>query len=176
MKPVSTRLAPAVGVIVIMVLMSGAILAQALEPPLTVSDGVKVTVEFTTISVEKTGEETKLGKDQTSYVHGNREILPNLEKALTGMKVGEKKRVTLAPEEAYGQYDEMKRVTVGKDLAPPDVKVGSTIRAPSGISARILAVEGDKVTVDTNHPLAGKTIAFDVNILKLQKSPKASKK
>lgn len=135
----------------------------------TIADGMKVTLDYTLILPDQTVLESTVGQEPISYLHGNREILPGLEKAMTGMKAGEKKRITLSPDEAYGPYDEKKKVTVSKDQVPPDSKVGTRLRSPDGREAKIVAMEGNSVVVDLNHPLAGKPLVFEVKIVKVEK-------
>lgn len=171
-----TKIRLMIAVMAMLVLISGGMWSQAsAEPPLAVADGTKVTLEYTLALPDKTVVESNIGQEPVSYLHGNREILPGLEKALTGMKAGEKKHVTVAAEEAYGLYDEKKKVTVKKEQLPPNVQIGTRLRSPEGQEAKVVAIEGNSVVVDTNHPLAGKTLVFDINVLKVEKQPNAAK-
>jgi FKBP-type peptidyl-prolyl cis-trans isomerase 2 len=135
----------------------------------TIADGSKVTVEYTLALPDKTVVETNVGKEPISYTQGNHEIIPGLEKALAGLKAGDKKHVTVTPEDAYGPYDEQKKVTVTKEQVPPEVKVGTRLRAQNGMEAKVVSIDGNSVVVDTNHPLAGKALVFDINVLKVEK-------
>jgi FKBP-type peptidyl-prolyl cis-trans isomerase SlyD len=162
-KPIATALMFAM-------LTSGAIYADASsELSQVISDGAKVTVEYTLALPDKTVVETNVGKEPVSYTQGNHEIIPGLEKALAGLKAGDKKHVTVAAEDAYGPYDEQKKVTVTKEQVPPEVKVGTRLRAQNGMEAKVLSIDGNSVVVDTNHPLAGKSLVFDINVLKVEK-------
>ncbi len=153
-------------------LLSAGVLAGAASP-LEISDGMKVTVEFTLSLPDKTVLETTKGQPPLTYVQGRHEILSSLEKALTGMKAGDHKLVTLTPDQAFGAYDEKKKVTVPKSKVPPEAKVGTKLRGQNGLEAKVVEVKGDSVVVDTNHPLAGKTLLYDVKIAKVEKAPKA---
>lgn len=176
MRHMKTRLMNTVMAMLVLVSVRGGEWSQAsAESSPAVADGTKVTLEYTLALPDKTIVESNVGQEPVTYLHGNREILPGLEKALTGMKAGEKKHVTVAAEEAYGLYDEKKKVTVKKEQLPPNVRVGTRLRSPEGQEAKVVAIEGNSVVVDTNHPLAGKTLVFDVNILKVEKPPKAAK-
>lgn len=135
----------------------------------TIADGSKVTVEYTLALPDKTVVETNVGKEPISYTQGNHEIIPGLEKALAGLKAGDKKHVTVSAEDAYGPYDEQKKVTVTKEQVPPEVKVGTRLRAQNGMEAKVVSIDGNSVVVDTNHPLAGKSLVFDINVLKVEK-------
>jgi FKBP-type peptidyl-prolyl cis-trans isomerase 2 len=144
------------------------------EDPMTVADGRKVTLEYTLALPDRTVIESNVGREPVTYIHGNHQIIRGLEKGLIGMKPGDNKHITVEPEEAYGQYDEKKKVAVPKDKIPPEAKVGTRLRSPDGQEARVVAIDGNSVVVDTNHPLAGKALVFDINILKVEKESKAS--
>jgi len=138
------------------------------EQTLAITDGSKVTLEYTLALPDRTVVESNVGKEPISYTQGNNEVLPGLEKALAGLKAGDKKHVTLSADEAYGSYDEKKKVTVTKEQVPPEAKVGTRLRSPNGMEAKVVAIDGNAVVVDTNHPLAGKSLVFDINVLKVE--------
>ena len=139
------------------------------EKMLPISDGSKVTIDYTLTLPDKTMVDSTVGKEPFSYIHGEHQInLVALEKALTGLKAGDKKRITLPADEAYGFYDEKKRVKVPIRNVPPETKVGSLLRSQEGLEARVLEVNADSVLLDTNHPLAGKNLIFDVHILEVE--------
>jgi FKBP-type peptidyl-prolyl cis-trans isomerase 2 len=133
-----------------------------------ISEGSKVTLEYTLTLPDKTVADSNVGKEPFSYVQGQRQIVPGLEKALVGMKAGQKKHVTIPPEQAYGAYDDKARVTVDKAKVPPNVKAGTLLRASSGQMVTVLDVSDQNVTLDLNHPLAGKSLTFDVTVLKVE--------
>jgi FKBP-type peptidyl-prolyl cis-trans isomerase 2 len=90
------------------------------------------------------------------------------------MKAGDKKRVTIPAADAYGVYDKAKIISVPKKNVPPETKVGTMLRSASGQPAKVLEIKGDSVVIDTNHPLAGKDLTFDVNVLKVEHPPKVT--
>jgi FKBP-type peptidyl-prolyl cis-trans isomerase 2 len=143
------------------------------EKALQIADGMQVTMEYTLTLSDKTVVDTTKGHPPFSYTQGKREVIPGLEKALAGMKAGDKKRVTIAAADAYGLYDKTRIITIPKKNVPPEATVGSMLRSATGQSAKVLEIKGDSVVIDTNHPLAGKDLTFDVNILKVELSPKA---
>lgn len=145
------------------------------EKAVQVGDGTKVTMEYTLTLPDKTVVDSTAGQTPFSYTQGKQEIIPGLENALAGMKAGDKKRVTIPAAAAYGLYDEKKKVEVPKKNVPPEAKVGTKLRASNGAEARVVELKGDAVVVDTNHPLAGKDLTFDVNIIKVEAQPKAAK-
>jgi len=95
-------------------------------------------------------------------------MLPNLEKALTGMKQGEEKRVDLSADEAFGPYDESKKTVISKDHLPADTKPGTVLTTEEGVPFVVVDVSGPEAEVDFNHPLAGKHVIIDVKILEVQ--------
>ena len=149
--------------------------AVGAEKAMQIADGMKVTMEYTLTLPDKTVVDSTAGQAAFSYTQGNKEIIPGMEKALAGLKAGDKKRVMIPAAEAYGPYDEKRKVEVPKKNVPPDAKVGTKLRASNGAEAKVVELKGDVVIVDTNHPLAGKDLTFDVNIIKVEMQPKAAK-
>lgn len=106
-----------------------------------------------------------------AYLHGADNIIQGLESALTGKTVGDKLNVKVQPAEGYGERnDEMVQV-VGREMFESDaeLEVGTQFHAegPDGtpIMITIAAIEGDDITIDGNHPLAGVNLNFDVSIV-----------
>ena len=99
------------------------------------------------------------------------EIIPGLDEALIGMEPGEKKTVTVPPEKAYGMPNPELVIKIPAEeftkvgLEPQE---GLYVMTDSGI-AKITAVEGETVSLDFNHPLAGKTLIFEVEVLEVKK-------
>jgi FKBP-type peptidyl-prolyl cis-trans isomerase 2 len=144
------------------------------EADLPIADGLKVTLEYTLTLPDKTVADSNVGQTPFSYIQGSKQIVPGLEKALAGMKAGEKKHVTIPAEQGYGPYDEKAKITVDKNKVPPDVKVGALLRASTGQTVKVLDVSDKSVVLDLNHPLAGKNLTFDVTVLKVENVPKAT--
>jgi len=145
------------------------------ERPLPITDGMQVTIEYTLMLSDNQVVDSTAGQEPITYVHGQHEIVPGLEKALTGMKPGETKHIAVPALEAYGPYDPKKRITVPKDKVPAGVKAGTRLRSKDGHEATVVEMKGDSVVVDTNHPLAGKNLVFDVKILKVESVSKPAK-
>jgi len=104
-----------------------------------------------------------------AYVHGYASIIPGLEKALEGKTAGDTLDVTVPPFEAYGLRDERRMGQVDRSIFPEsaDIKPGMRFRATSENgtdSVVVVSVEGDTITVDANHPLAGETLTFKVTV------------
>jgi FKBP-type peptidyl-prolyl cis-trans isomerase SlyD len=108
--------------------------------------------------------------DPLVYLHGHGETVPGLEKALEGKAAGDSLQVKVSPEEGYGRHDPEKIEEVPRSEFPEELelKVGSILTATDddGLEMDFLVKEmrGDSVVVDFNHPLAGKTLHFDVTV------------
>ncbi len=109
-----------------------------------------------------------------SFISGKNQILPMLEEKLGEMLIGSNKIVVIPPEEGYGIYDENALQKVDRAEFPEDtaLEVGMSFFAdtPDGkeIPVVIKNIEGNDITLDFNHPLAGKTLTFDVQLLNLR--------
>ena len=108
--------------------------------------------------------------DPLVYLHGYEEIVPGLERALEGKAKGDRVQAVVPPEDGYGEYDPEGQETVDRSEFPAelDLEVGGIITATDEdddeVEFLVKAIDGDKVTVDFNHPMAGKTLHFDVTI------------
>jgi len=135
----------------------------------SIGPGDKVTIKFN-LSVP----ETHFGiKDNVSeYVPGERQLLPALEQALMGMKAGDRKHVEFKPEEGFGMYDPGKRMTVARGQVPQEAKVGDVYESAHGQPFMVESLSDQNAVVDFNHPLAGKLVVFDVQVLKVEQAGK----
>jgi FKBP-type peptidyl-prolyl cis-trans isomerase SlyD len=111
-----------------------------------------------------------------SYLHGRGQIVPGLEGQLEGMAAGESKKVVVAPSQAYGEHDQRGLQTVPRAMFPPNAQLqaGMSVSAQTEggdvIPITIREVKGDQVVVDLNHPLAGKTLHFDVTVREVRQA------
>jgi FKBP-type peptidyl-prolyl cis-trans isomerase SlyD len=113
--------------------------------------------------------DTSSGREPLTYLHGAGNIVPGLEKEMSGRKPGDVFKVQVAPEEGYGMPDPMMIQVVPKEAfqGVDALEVGMEFQAqtPQGpMSVAIAKIDGDEVTVDGNHPLAGKTLHFAVEV------------
>ncbi|WGZ91859.1 MAG: peptidylprolyl isomerase [Candidatus Thiocaldithrix dubininis] len=106
------------------------------------------------------------------YMQGAHNIIPGLEQALAGKQAGDTAVVTVQPEDAYGEYNEQLTQQVPRQMfgnVPEDqLVVGAQFQAQTNGGVEIITiadVDGDMITIDANHPLAGETLTFDVRIL-----------
>jgi peptidylprolyl isomerase len=111
-----------------------------------------------------------LDRGPSTYVQGGGQMFGALEQAMEGMKPGEKKSVTLKPEDAFGPRDETALQVVPKSSFPqPDsIQVGQVLGGMNQgrrVSATVKEVKADEVVLDLNHPLAGKSVTFEVEVI-----------
>lgn len=132
-----------------------------------------------TVSVNYTGKfdngevfDTSLseGREPLHLILGQGSLIPGFEKGLINMKEGEKKTLNIDPTEAYGEYLDGLVTTVTKDKLPEGFKIGDVLQStgPKGtINVTVKEINENKVTIDANHPLAGKKLIFELEVLKI---------
>jgi len=98
--------------------------------------------------------------------------VPGFDKGVIGMEVGEEKNITVTPEEAYGQINPAAVQKIPKGQIPPEAKKGMQIGIPlpngQTFPAKIVDIDEEHVTIDLNHPLAGKTLKFKIKIIEIE--------
>jgi FKBP-type peptidyl-prolyl cis-trans isomerase 2 len=138
-----------------------------------VADGKKISIEYTLVLDDGKQADSNVGEPPLVYQHGGSQILPALERALAGLAVGDTRHVTISPKDAYGDVDPSRVKQVGIDEIPEEARkpgamlVGVDERGVQ-MPVRVQKVEAEKVTLDLNHPLAGRTLTFDVKILGIE--------
>ena len=135
-----------------------------------ITKGSVVRFEYTVSDENGAVLQSNIGKEPVTYTHGRQEIIPGLEKALSQMAVNDEKSIRVKPEEGYGQVDPKGFKEVPKsDLPVSDPQVGTPLnaRGPQGeeLLIHIREVKRNTVILDFNHPLAGKTLNFDVKVV-----------
>jgi FKBP-type peptidyl-prolyl cis-trans isomerase SlyD len=108
-----------------------------------------------------------------SYLHGNGNLIPGLERELEGKSAGDKLKVKIAAADAYGEYDKslVQRVPRRTLKGVGNLRVGMQLhtQSPQGVRAvTVTQIAGDMVTIDANHPLAGQNLNFDVEIAEVR--------
>ena len=131
-----------------------------------IKEGSKAKFDYT-LTVDGKVADTSAGRGPLEYTHGAGMIIPGLEKELLGMKVGDKKTVTVKPEEGYGLVlqEAIKRVPKEAISNANELKVGDMVGASNGghtFRALVKEIVEKEITLDFNHPLAGKELVFDV--------------
>jgi FKBP-type peptidyl-prolyl cis-trans isomerase SlyD len=112
------------------------------------------------------------GRQPLSYLEGVGQIIPGLEQELKTMSPGDKQQVQVAAKDAYGDRDTEQVFKVSMDKMPTsEVSVGDRFRTGEGDHAPVVTVtevEGDTVTLDGNHPLAGVDLTFDIEVTEIR--------
>ncbi|MBD3245852.1 MAG: peptidylprolyl isomerase [Candidatus Omnitrophica bacterium] len=138
-----------------------------------VAEGKKVKFNYT-LTVEGKVVDTSEGREPLEYVHGEGQIIPGLAEGMQGMEPGESKKIEVAPDQGYGQvredaYREVQKNTLPEGLEP---KAGMMLQAqgPQGqvVPVTVEEVKDETVKLNFNHPLAGKTLHFDVSVVSVE--------
>jgi len=139
------------------------------------SKGKKAHIHYTGTFEDGEVFDSSKGKDPLAFEVGAGQVVPGFDKAVEGMKVGEKKSVTIKPVDAYGEpRDELVQEVPKEALGDmkDKVKEGMVLgvhhpQAPQPIPARVIEVGEKTVKLDMNHPLAGKTLKFDIELMEV---------
>lgn len=140
-----------------------------------IADGVVVSLSYVlTVDSEEVG---RAGADEPlEYLHGAENIVPGLESALLGKRIGERLTVTIPPEQAYGAYDEEEVDEFDLEDLPggEGLEEGMMVEIEDDEGyvyvGTVMEITEDSVLVDFNPPLAGKTLNFDVEVLALREA------
>ena len=139
-----------------------------------ISRNTVVTIDYTLKDDKGTVIDSSEGNEALAYLHGADNIIPGLESALEGKTAGEALTVTVTPEDGYGTRNLELIHQVPRNMFPEDedIVVGVQYHAQGQegevITFMVTAMEGDSVTVDANHPLAGEQLHFDVQIVEVR--------
>lgn len=137
--------------------------------------------ENNTVEVNYTGKfpdgqifDSSEGREPLEFTLGQGQLIPGFEKGLIDMKINEKKTISIPKEEAYGEINEDLKHLVKKSDLPqdmdPEVGMGIVSKTPDGqeMNLRIIEVREDSILIDGNHPLAGKDLIFDLEVLAIK--------
>lgn len=135
-----------------------------------ITENVVALIEYTL--TDDSGEvlDSSVGGEPLGYLHGAGNIIPGLENALEGKKVGDTFKVTIAPADAYGEKNEGLLQEVPREMfqGVDEIEVGMQFHAQTDHGMQVITVakvDANTVTVDGNHPLAGQTLHFDVKVI-----------
>ncbi len=140
---------------------------------MSIAAGKKVSIEYTLTLDNGDVADTNVGAEPLVFESGSGQIIPGLDKELEGLGAGDTKQVVVAPEEAYGAFIEEAVMDVPKTNVPEEgLTVGAYLQA-QGENGQILngvitEIGDENVIIDFNHPLAGKTLTFDVKVIDVQ--------
>lgn len=133
-----------------------------------------------TVKVHYTGKtagegvfDSSADREPLQFTIGQGMVIPGFEEAIIGMNPGESKTVDIPQEKAYGSYHEEGVITLGRQQLPPDLKpeVGQRLQAQRAdgqvVIVTITGISESEITLDANHPLAGKTLTFDLTLVEV---------
>lgn len=138
-----------------------------------VKTGDTVRIHYTGTLNDGSTFDSSEGNDPLEFEVGSGQIIPGLEKALTGMEVGEKKKVDVPADEAYGQPDPSAKQAVPRSEIPENIPLDLgtqlQVQTPNGqvMPVTVIDVNEAEVTLDANHPLAGKDLTFDIELVEI---------
>ena len=140
---------------------------------MTIQANTVVSIHYTLTDDDGVQLDASQDQQPLTYLHGAGNIIPGLENALEGKSVGDSLQVVIAPAEAYGEYQDNLVQQVPRALfdADQELRPGMRFQAQTDdgpVSVAITEVADDSVSVDANHPLAGKTLHFDVSVAELR--------
>ncbi len=140
---------------------------------LTVQDGQVVSMDYT-LRVDGEVIDSSEGTSPLQFIQGSGNIIPGLEQEIYGMSLGDSKNIIVQPEDGYGTLDPDAFIDVPRPEFPANIpmEIGTEIQVTdedgTPMNARIDRVDDDNVTLDFNHPLAGKELHFDMKIVALR--------
>lgn len=138
----------------------------------TIGDTVKI--HYTGTLDDGTVFDSTIDSDPIEFTIGNGNIIPGFEAAVAGMTLGETKTVTIDPEQAYGHYNDEMTKQVPRSAIPADIDLqeGMILNAesPDGIpiSFTVKTLGEEEVTIDGNHPLAGRSLTFALELVEIR--------
>jgi len=152
-------------------IIDGQLLKEFQSPPAI--RGSTVQIEYTIKDELGTSLVNNNGPRHIVVLLGQHSIIPGLEQALEGMRAGEEKQVTIKPEDGFGQVDPLAMHEVEKELVPPDYRTAGAVVEIIGDDgsikrAFVKEIRESTVLLDLNHPLAGKTLYFDIRVLEVE--------
>ncbi len=138
-----------------------------------ISEKMAVTIHYKLKNESGEQLDSSHGEEPMVYLHGYGQIIPGLENALLGKVVGDKFSVTIAPADAYGERrdDRVQVVPMSMFDGVKKVEVGMQFHADTSHGENVVTVtslDGDQATIDGNHPLAGESLTFDVDVVDIR--------
>lgn len=136
-----------------------------------VQNGSRVKVHYTGKLDDGSVFDTSLqeGREPLEFTIGEGKMIPGFENGLLGMEIGEKKTIAMSPGDAYGETRDDLLFEVPISNVPPNVEVGATLQAEfeQGVPVifTVTDIKNDTVVLDGNHPLAGKNLTFEVEVV-----------
>ncbi|HSQ19537.1 MAG TPA: peptidylprolyl isomerase [Blastocatellia bacterium] len=139
----------------------------------SVKEGDTITLHYRGSLDDGTVFDSSEGREPLSFKVGNGDVIPGFDDGVRGMESGENRQIVIPADQAYGEYYEDLVRVVPKTAFPahttPTIGFAFEMELPSGepLTVRIIDVEGDDVTLDANHLLAGETLHFDIHLVSI---------
>lgn len=145
---------------------------------MAIQQNTVVSIHYTLTDDDGVQIDSSQGGEPLVYLQGASNIIPGLENALAGKAVGDALKVSIAPADAYGEYQDEMVQSVPREMfgEGQELEAGMRFQAQTDggpVSVVITDVSEDSVSVDANHPLAGKTLHFDVEVTELRDATEA---
>ena len=140
----------------------------------TAKQGDTVRIHYTGTLTDGTVFDTSQGRDPLEFEVGSGAIIPGLDAAIPGMTVGDAKTVNVPADQAYGPVNDQARQAVPRDTIPADIPldIGTQLQmqTPQGqvVPVTVADVSDSEVTLDANHPLAGKDLTFAIEMVEIK--------
>ncbi len=137
-----------------------------------IQNGSKVSLHYT-LTVEGEVVDSSVGEEPLVYLHGEGDVLEGFEEATLGLKPGDKKTFQVSPEKGYGPHDPGAIEVLPRSAFPDpeDIEVGQVLSGEIGgqpFQATIVNLTDQEVTLDLNHPLAGKVLDFEIQVVSVE--------
>jgi FKBP-type peptidyl-prolyl cis-trans isomerase 2 len=138
-----------------------------------IENGSMVQLEYTLSDDAGKVIDSNKGQQPLTYTQGNHQLMVGLENQLAGLRAGQEKKVVLKPDEAFGPIDPAAQTEVPKEVLPPEsLVVGAQLMARTATGEErpvmVKEIKDKTVVVDLNHPLAGKTLVFEIKVLGIE--------
>jgi len=134
-----------------------------------VKDGSEIEILYRVKLEDGTVVDSTEDRGPFKFYAGREGVVEGVNKSVIGMKVGDKRVINVTPEDGYGKYDEALRMRVPLNKVPAEAKVGDTLfdEASDNRPWWITELGGDHAVIDANHPLAGKNLVFEVELISI---------
>ena len=131
-----------------------------------VADKMAVSIHYTLTNDEGEVLDSSIGDDALVYLQGSGNIISGLENAMVGKVIGDKFKVRLDAEDGYGELMEDMVEVISREMFEgiDTIEVGMQFHADTGV-VTVVSIDGDNITIDGNHPLAGQALTFDVEVI-----------
>ncbi|VAX38125.1 FKBP-type peptidyl-prolyl cis-trans isomerase SlyD [hydrothermal vent metagenome] len=133
-----------------------------------VQENNTVSIHYTAKTAEGGVFETSAKRDPLQFIAGGNSVIAGVSQAVIGMDVGDKKTVSISPEEGFGLRDPSLEQTIPRSFLPEGISEGDQTTATFDdheLDVWVQKLEGDEVVVDANHPLAGESLVYEIELV-----------